>query len=65
MPHERDERKEINFPYIEKCFLLIGVPGAGIIVRIPQGSKQRLPTVSAVKKQDPREECCMEPRLAK
>lgn len=40
MPHERDERKEINFPYIEKSFLLIGVQREGIIVRISQESQQ-------------------------
>lgn len=64
MPHERGERKEINCSCTEKSFLLIEVQGEGIIARISQESQQRFCPVSVVKKQDPKEECCMDPGLA-
>lgn len=35
MPLETDERKRINFDHTEKRFLLIGVLGGRIIVRMP------------------------------
>ena len=65
MLHERDERTRIHFLYIEEFLPDKGARRGNHCKDTSRVTAETLPTLSALKKQNPREEYCVDPRLAK